>query len=128
MKAKHYYKEVIKMQLLVTLLPSLLQKYKNLDRKTVFKALKKFIIATVWLELCYAIPNISNCVISKYSPISSKILYVIGFFLGNCGCVIDTPSRIKQYACFMAPKNLEFFVAMLVIRGKIAKVFYTKYL
>ena len=83
------------MQLLVTLLPSLFQKYKNLDRKTIVKIIKKFVIATLWLGVCYVIPNISTCMISKYSPYQTRVLNVLSFALGASFCAIDTPSRLK---------------------------------
>ena len=128
MKTKQYYKEVIKMQLLVTLLPNLLQKYKTLDRHTILKAIKKFVVATVWLVMCYQIPCLANCMLWNFSPVTSKIIYLIFFFLGSCGCIMDTPSRLKQYGTFMAAKVFEFLIACLVFRGLISKVFYRKYL
>ena len=95
MKKKHYYKEMFKMHLLVTLLPTLVQKYKNLSVETILKAIKKFFIASFWLELCYSVPTFSNCALHHFSPIATKYLHLLGFFLSACCSVIDTPNRLK---------------------------------
>ena len=50
---------MFKMHLLVTLLPTLLQKYKTLNKETILKAIKKFFVASFWLECAYSMPTFS---------------------------------------------------------------------
>ena len=99
LKAKQYFKQVVYMQVIVTLLPALVSKYKELNRKNIKAIIKKFIIASFWLVMCYIVPNISACMVSKYTrwPLkpNSLLPYTVSFAMGATFCVIDSKSRIR---------------------------------
>ena len=89
----------------------------NGDFHTIKKVLFNFLRSILWLTMVAWMPPYLTCKFNKYFGITNKYTALLSFFIASLFIMLDQYHKIYQTGLFLAPKFLELFYGMLILRG-----------
>ena len=118
-KVKRSTINAAKLQLIASLIPSIIKASKNLHVDTARKLkeiLIKFLRATIYIAWAASTPFIILCIASKLGFIygGNTVLEQLAYSIGQMGILFEPVAKMNQYVGFYVPKAVDAWVRLIL--------------